>query len=464
MIDTRGLFWTRFPPLVSRPLAELFYQRSLGIPRLTIEIHDIESFLTSWTSEYFCKVLDRVDHLIIRDISHNHVSSIINTFFPSLRQLTLEGDAWTEGDGVTIEWNAGSPNTFVVPNNIIALDLACAFIPRRTLTHLSNLTELYLRSSWAVVDKNTNWEYLVNMLPNIATLETFEMEIDTLRRDPVTNLEDMRIKLARLRRLRMYSLLDTIILFRRVFELPMLLDMSLEVEHPTDEEVQTSLDFGLMVREDLRPFGHRATRVDITATYARSPGMSPVALYAESGARRLEIVVPIPAAAVVENLSLLMQSYGLLGCDHLVLRSWPPEFGGRVTVNRVEDSAWRSIFRHTEDLQHLTISGYGDIWQNLGNLIGIGADLPWQSLVTLEMRRGFWVRLQVADDWSEALERRKKSGKQLAVLQFSQWEMQMSSFFKSKFQKVAPTVVWDVKLPGWTNSKVRCPHGTTFPG
>lgn len=368
----------------------------------------------------------------------------METGFSNLEEVDFVAASGTTPEMV---WETGA---FTDVSKLRSLTLSGVWIGPSYLLQFRHLSSLSLCS----LDEfpHISRDYLLETLPFLPELRTLELALGRMWRG-----EEGKRKLGELRRCKVSGGDADIVTFLRLFEMPQAVDLDFgvearrfDVENPTYEEQLVEA-----VAPYFRRFDSAAKRMHIVAWQEDT---SVVTVRMVLGVQRLRVSLQVPSAEMLCSTTKLMKDLGLVGVDHLVLTG-----GLRSSGNYVEDEGWAQLFELTSGLKKLTITGYGDRWHQLALLIGkCGTSdeanlLPWSSLEEMEMWRGFWVKVDVADDWVEALRSRQRRGIGLRTLSFSKWEMQAGRRYEEVFKGVVQDLEWKVARPGLTEER-NCPH------
>lgn len=448
IINRCKMLWAH-PPRLDCRVVDLFLKRSQG-QLLTIEVDASRPLAAGATRYILREVQTRVVRLILHNATQTTLNDVLELRFPALKRIIFEADPGDEDQPVSANWDE---NTFAIDSNVLALDLSLTSIPQNVIQRFKNLSELYLQSSHRMHNHpDADLSSLVGTLPALPNLET--LGIKGLK---ILGYEkDRTAVLSSLRRLEVSASEAHILDFLSTFRMPVLADLDLDVQEPKQKGLSQAERFCEAIKPFVTHFDCRATRLDVTV-YPESP--STIELLAESGLLyRLDVVIPAPKHSLIKHLAMFMRRLELVGCDHLVLRSWPCDLG-----RLGQDNGWPEVFQRSSDLGTLTISGYGDRWKYLCNLMKDKGKSLWPSLKEVKMSSGFWVEAESAIAWEHALKQRQECKAQVNVLSFSQWEMQQCKIYKEKFRAVVGTLHWEVREPGTTKDPT-CPHGRTFFG
>ncbi|EIM89517.1 uncharacterized protein STEHIDRAFT_108240 [Stereum hirsutum FP-91666 SS1] len=385
---------------------------------------------------------NRIIRLILRDITQETMNEVMNAGFPKLEEIEITGEVWTTDPLVDVEWNG---DAFTNESKLRSLSISRVTMSPSRILRFQNLSSLLLGAGDDIL---SSVDFLMATLPFLPKLRTLELTVQIN-----TSRGIRRVGLDELRRCRVSGTGSSITTFLDLFEMPQVVDVDFDVE--TRLDLAAEEQFCRAVIPYVRRFDSVAKRMGVTVQ--KSYG-SVVTVQAELGENKLRITIPIPSSSFLSSTTELMKSLGVSGVECLALRSGTTDSGEYVV-----DEGWGHFFDLTAGLKKLTMSGYGDRWHQLGLLVG-GCDtsedgnlLPWSSLEEVNMRSGFWVKVEVADVWVQGLRNRQERGVGLRSLSISRWEMQASGFYGRAFRDVVQDLEWNVARPGKTE-ELSCRH------
>lgn len=401
--------------------------------RFTLEIDGSKLYQVPLTT--FHGHRDQIVTLALTSFSQQNWDHLLTASFPNLKEIRFferNISAWSL-------LNAAWSDTFASTTEIIFLDLCTVYMASEDISRFENLRSLSL-STYPMEAEDAR-DYLRTTLPLLPALEA--LRITTAMSGLGTST---RIKLETLVRLHVSGSDLDIVNFLQNFEFPQAREV--EVVVPGGWDIESLSDEERLCREMEPYLAHSDRTIERLEISWRARGSSAVKMVSTSGPHRFTMRVPVPSSSIITHTSNLLDLFDVRGCDHLVLSAATP------STAHEEDEDWDQLLGRTTGLTKLSLSGYGDRWRQLSTFIGerraCGKGKSWQSLAKVEMRKGFWVRMEAARSWLEALARRARKKNRLSELSVSQWEMQESGRYQQKFQNVVNHLVWEVSNPGRT--------------
>lgn len=385
---------------------------------------------------------DQIVRLALTSFDQATWDHLLTVPFPNLEEVRFFESTTSGWSVLDAAWN----DTCAPGSRIVSLALCTVYMSPEEMSRFKNLRSLSLSTRRMVFEGSH--QYFRNTLPLLPYLETLRIITTISSKKLSTQLELKAL-------LRLYisgSDLD-IVNFLKDFKMPQVQEVDISVPGIWEgEELVDEREFCRMVEPYLCQSTRIIGRLEISDHVRKA---STVKIISTSGSHILRMRLPIPSRSIITSASNLLDRLHVQGCRHLVLRAVAPS-----TLHE-ENEDWDQLLRRTTGLKKLSVSGYGDRWKQASILVGervsYAESMSWQSLEEVEMRRGFWVKMQAARDWIDALWKRAEDGRRLPQLSVSQWEMQLSGAYRGEFQKVVRNLVWDVANPGRTEKSI-CPH------
>lgn len=402
----------------------------------------------------------RVARIIHYCDSRAVIEGIMAIPFPKLREMEfhpiVRPQRSTSVDTLALS-AAWGPANFKHDDNVLAITFSHVWMPAYILNRFNQLSSLSIHA--AAGSFHLHWPPLRASLVTLTHLETLELEGVALQelepgspREQGAEEQAEEHELTPLPHLHGLALTGSgegIEMVLSTFHLPNLLSLEIKETWPR---------YG---GRRLRPAQSFLSSIDLKSTRLRleitaSTGPSRLLIAIESGLKKFYLTTPLPSALIIKSSVEIIRELGLTTCDHLVLRGELP-----ASWQYVSDDGWADLFDCTGKLKRLTLSGYGDRWFQLAQLVGVRDDMdrlktPWPMLEDLDLRVGFWVRVEVVEEWLAALRSRQKKEAEVK-LWTSHWELPMDERYEAEFRRVAKSVIWHVHSPGLTGRSC-CPR------